>query len=267
MEIMQAIVLGIVQGITEFLPVSSSGHLIFIPKIFGWQDQGILFDITVHVGTLLAVICFLRKRIATLIQGFFSTKKEYTKERRLAWFILISMVPTAIVGILVKTNNRSALVIGISFIVWGVILGVADRYQAKRERQHKIETETKDISFKQMSVMAIAQVIALIPGTSRSGITMTGGLFSHMSKKAAAEFSFLMSIPIIAAAGVLGVLDVSSHAMQSQDIFILIIGLITSFVSAMIAMWGFMKVISKWSYMPFVVYRVLVGIAILAFLV
>ena len=264
MTMFQAIFLGVIQGITEFLPVSSSGHLIFLPTLFGWQDQGIAFDVMVHLGSLVAVVVYFRKKIWQLMQAFFSTDKSKKSDRLLSWFIIISIIPAGVIGLLLKSNSRSALVVGISLIFWGLVLGAADLYAKKRK---KTGADINNLKLWQIICISFAQAIALIPGTSRSGITMTAGLFSGLTKKAAAEFSFLMSVPIIAAAGILKTKEFIEVGFGDITFGVLFIGCISAAISGWFAIAGLMKIIQKWSFMPFVVYRVIIGVIILVTLI
>ncbi len=259
MTILQAIVLGLVQGITEFLPVSSSGHLIFFPEFFGWSDQGVLFDVMVHVATLCAVLYYSRKTVFRMIRSFFSNDPDDMPFRRLAWFVIVSMIPAGLVGYLLESNRQSATVIGVSFIVWGIALGLADKYHVRFPKE-QLTTTTRYLDIKQVAAMSLAQILALIPGTSRSGITMTAGLFAGLDRRTAAEFSFLMSIPIIAAAGLMQALDISAQAVA---ILPLLVGFIAASLSAFLAMTWLVKFVERVGYMPFMYYRIIVGILIL----
>lgn len=261
MTILQAVILGFAQGFTEFLPVSSSGHLIFIPILFGWPDQGVVFDLVLHLGTLLAVIIYFRKKLWTILFSCFV--RETSRERRLGWLILFSTIPAGIFGLLLDTNRQSPLVIGVNMIAWGLLLGAADWFSSKQENKKSIE----QVTWKETAIMACAQALALIPGTSRSGVTMTAGLFGKLSKTAAAEFSFLMSVPIIALAGVSKAYELFQGEIETVPWSFLGLGFLVSFASGFLAIWGLMKIIQRWSFWPFVAYRVLVGIAILVILV
>lgn len=256
MTYLQAIVLGLIQGLTEFLPVSSSGHLIFVPKLLGWTDQGVGFDLFLHLGTLVAVVWFFRVRLLSLIKAAFSRKPELVGERKLAWVIALSAIPAAIVGLLLETNDRNALVVGVNLIVWGLILGAADWYSRKKK---PIENPKP---IKNIVAMSFAQMLALIPGTSRSGITMTAGLFSGLTRAQAAEISFLMSIPITALAGA-NALVKTLEAGVGDSAATLLIGFVAAAISGVIAIKFLLKIVQRWSFMPFVVYRVIVGSLIL----
>lgn len=262
MTFIQAIVLGLVQGLTEFLPVSSSGHLIFFPHLFGWTDQGVLFDLILHMGTLGAVVLFYRHKLLSLAQAAFSCQKENESERRLAWYIALSVFPAGIAGYLIETNDRSATIVGISLIVWGVVLYVADRYAQRRART-VVPTELTHVSWKDIATMSIAQAVALIPGTSRSGITMSAGLFRGLSKTAVADISFLMSVPVLTIAGAVKILEAVSLGTVDIPIMMLVTGFLTSFTSGMFAISFLLKIIKKFDFTPFVVYRIIVGVLIL----
>ncbi len=269
MTILQALVLGVIQGITEFLPISSSGHLIFVPHIFSWDDQGLTFDVIVHLGSLVAVIWYFRKTIARVARAFFIPKKFQTsdyrpEDRKFGWLIILSIIPALVVGLLFELYSvelRSATMVAFGLIFWGVVLGIADRY-SRRQRIH-----TKKVTWKNALFIGCAQAIALIPGTSRSGITMTAGLFSGLTKKQAAEFSFLMSVPVIAIAGALKVLQFVKSGGDAIAVAPLAAGFLGAAISGYFAIWGLLKIIEKWSFMPFVAYRIIVGLLILFTLV
>jgi undecaprenyl-diphosphatase len=267
MDIIQALVLGVIQGITEFLPISSSGHLVFVPKIFGWADQGLGFDVIVHLGSLVAVVIYFRKKIWQMFQAFFSSKEELKTDRKLAWLIILSIIPAGVIGLLfndvIETNLRSTEVIAFGLIFWGVILWLADKYSQKNLNTKKLEHTT----WKQSLFIGCVQAVALIPGTSRSGITMTAGLFSKFDKKSAAEFSFLMSVPIIFLAGMKKTLELFTTGLGDLSSLVLGVGFVSAAISGFVAISGLMKIIQKYSFKPFVIYRIVVGVLILVFLV
>ena len=271
MTILQSVVLGIIQGLTEFLPISSSGHLVFVPKIFGWVDQGLSFDVIVHLGSLVAVLIYFRKILFKIIIGFFSFKTndpELQNSKKLGWLIILTIIPAGIIGLLfgdwIENNLRSSLVIGVGLIFWGLVLYFAEMYQKKKiSGQQTIE----QVGWKKALFIGCAQAIALIPGTSRSGITMTAGLFSKLDKKSAAEFSFLMSVPIIVLAGGLNLLELIQKGLGDLNLSVLVVGFVAAAVSGFIAIAGLMKIIQKWSFKPFVIYRIVVGILILIFFI
>tara|TARA_Y100001970_G_scaffold293629_1_gene441800 strand:+ start:2258 stop:3058 length:801 start_codon:yes stop_codon:yes gene_type:complete len=266
MSLSQAIILGAIQGFTEFLPVSSSGHLIFIPAIFGWQDQGLAFDIVVHLGTLIAVLIYTKKILIRLFSALFVPKKETLHDRRLAIYLLVSVVPVALVGLFLGSNIRSHAIIGVSFIVWGIVLWFGDRYSKTLPEDKKVST-LKKTNTTQIMWMSAAQVLALIPGTSRSGITMTAGLFGKLSKKMAAEISFLMAIPVIGAASMLTIKDMLDVGVINTSFPSLIVGFLVSCFTAMLAMRWLVSLVEKWGFAPFAYYRIIVGVIILLVLV
>ena len=269
MTIIQSIVLGSIQGLTEFLPVSSSGHLIFLPKLFGWVDQGLGFDVILHLGSLLAVVVYFRKKIWQMTKAFFSRKEELKSDRKLAWLIILSIIPAGVLGLLfndwVETNLRGAGVVAFGLIFWGIILWFADGYSRKLEAGSRKSLDR--VNWKSSLFIGFAQAIALFPGTSRSGITMTAGLFSKFDKKSAAEFSFLMSVPIIFLAGVKHLIEMLEVGLGGLNITVLVVAFLSAAFSGFLAIWGLMRLIQKYSFTPFVVYRIVVGVLILIFLV
>lgn len=264
MSLFQAALLGVIQGFTEFLPVSSSGHLIFLPRLFHWADQGQAFDVVVHLGTLLAVIVYFRVKLWGIITNFFR-KGGDPVQKRLGWFLIFSLFPAAVVGFIMSevlnVEFRSTLLIGINFIVWGIVLFLADRFSQKYAAK-TLETMNKKMAL----CISLAQVLALLPGTSRSGITMTAGLFGKLDKTSAAEFSFLMSIPVIAMAGALKVFELMKYGLGDLTFSLLVVGFVASSLSGLLAISTLLKIIKKWSFTPFVVYRIVVGVLILVFL-
>lgn len=264
MTILQAIILGAIQGITEFLPISSSGHLIFFPSLIGWPDQGIAFDVVVHMGTLVAVVYFFRERIAQLFKALF---KGTPAQLRLIGMLAFSVIPAGLVGFFlgdkVEELFRNPISVAVSLIFWGIMLYLAQLYIAQKQTKQTVE----ELKWSDVIVMSLAQMIALIPGTSRSGVTMTAGLFSLVGKSAAAEFSFLMSVPVIALAGFAKIFDLAQNPYSDVTALPLIIGFIASAISGFFAISFFMKWIKKKSFTPFVLYRIIIGALILILLV
>ncbi len=265
MDFFQAIVLAIVQGIVEFLPISSSAHLILVPEILGWTDQGLAFDVAVHVGTLLAVVVFLRKEIGQIVPAWLVGWKTYnwTADGQLGWLIIIATIPVGLIGLVFKDyielNLRSSMVIAITTVFFGLVLGWADQ---KAEKNTKT---IQNLDWRQTLVVGFAQAIALIPGTSRSGITMTAMLALGYTRIAAARFSFLMAIPAIALPGLLKANDLASaDTMVSWSI--LTTGVCVSALVAFLCMNVFIRFVDRVGMMPFVVYRILLGLAIIVLL-
>ena len=264
MTFFEIIILAIIQGITEFLPISSSAHLLLPAALLGWEEQGLAFDVAVHVGSLLAVILYFRQDIlqmttAWLTQGF---SKEQSTDSKLAWWVILATIPAIIVGFalkdLIELYARTPLVIAITTIGFGLLLWYAD---ATARRQQQLDT----LSFRQAMWIGIAQVLALIPGTSRSGITMTAGLMLGLDRESCARFSFLLSIPVILGAGTLATLDLMG-AGSDVDWMILLYGALFSFVSAYACIYLFLSWISRIGMLPFVVYRLILGVGLLWFI-
>lgn len=256
MSTLEAIILALIQGFTEFLPISSSAHLILPSQLFGWEDQGLAFDVAVHVGTLLAVVLYFRQEVGELLVNWVeSLRGRHNAHSRLAWLIIWGTIPAGLAGLLgsdlVENFGRSALVIATSTIVFGLLLWFAD---ARASQQQKLE----QLTFKQVMIIGVMQALALIPGTSRSGITMTAGMLLGLTKTDAARFSFLLSIPIIIMAGGYQGLKL---VQQPEPVawLAVIIGVLTSFVAAYVCIHVFLQVISRMGMLPFVIYRLALG--------
>lgn len=261
MDLIQIFALALLQGLTEFLPISSSAHLILLPILAGWEDQGLAFDVAVHVGTLAAVVYYFRKTVSTLTVDWFASvsQQKVVGESRLAWAVLLGTIPVGIAGLLlgdlIETQLRSPLVIAITTIVFGLMLGWAD-WQGKQQRdEHRLGL--LDILF-----IGIAQAMALIPGTSRSGITITAGLLLGLSREAAARFSFLLSIPVIILAGGLKTVELILSNL-AIDWTAIISGTVLSALSAYLCIHLFLKMIEKVGMWPFVIYRLILGVILL----
>jgi undecaprenyl-diphosphatase len=257
MDLFQIVALALLQGLTEFLPISSSAHLILMPIIAGWQDQGLAFDVAVHVGTLSAVVYYFRNTLTQLTKDWFRSldKRREVGESRLAWAVLLGTIPVGLAGLLlgdlIEQQLRSPIVIASTTVLFGLLLGWAD-WRGKQQRSEQKLT-IGDILF-----IGIAQAIALIPGTSRSGITITAGLMLGLTRAAAARFSFLLSIPVIFLAGSLKTLELV-NSIQKTDWFALGTGVILSAFSAYLCIHLFLKLIEKIGMWPFVIYRLVLG--------
>lgn len=276
MTLTEVVILAIIQGITEFLPVSSSAHLIFPSQILGWQDQGLAFDVAVHVGTLLAVVCYY---LADLVQIGTHTIESIIKRRntpisRVGWFIILATIPAGLCGYLFENNiatvARSINVIAYTTIIFGLLLGIASYINRKLcwrtilNIQGQRADSLRHMTLQQAIIIGFAQALALIPGTSRSGITLTAGLFLGLRPEAAARFSFLLSIPIIMASGLLESIKLYQNpAMGGADISQMLVGAFVSFILAISVIHFFMKYISKSGMAIFVVYRLALGAALL----
>jgi len=261
-DFIQILVLALVQGLTEFLPISSSAHLILVPLLTGWEDQGLAFDVAVHVGTLTAVVLYFRKEIGAMFLAWLaSLKGKHSEDSRLAWGVLIGTIPVGIVGLLFKdyieSDLRTELVIATTTIIFGLLLWYAD-WSGKRNR------DEHTLSWKDIIIIGCAQAVALIPGTSRSGITITAGLMLGLTASAAARFSFLLSIPVIVLAGGMETLDYLQVA-NAGDLNDLIYGALISAFSAYLCIHYFLKLLEKINMTPFVIYRLLLGVVLLSF--
>lgn len=262
MDILQIIILALVQGLTEFLPISSSAHLILVPYLTNWPDQGLAFDVAVHVGTLTAVVLYFRKEINKMFFAWLvSLKGEHTEDSKLAWAVLIGTIPVGLAGLIFKDiiseHLRTPLVIAATTIIFGFLLWYAD-WSGKRQR------DEHSMSWKDIIVIGCAQAIALIPGTSRSGITITAGLLLGLTAQSSARFSFLLSIPVIILAGSVETMDYLKVA-SINDMNDLIIGALISAVSAYLCIHYFLKLLESMGMTPFVIYRLMLGVLLLAF--
>jgi len=254
----QSALLGIVQGLTEFLPVSSSGHLLIVQKYTVIPDFGLAFDAFLHLGTLLAVLIYFRKDIITLLKGLFN--KEDKINKKIILIIFLSIIPAGLVGFFVKDliseDLRLPGLVLFNLVFWALVMWWADNYINKKE--NKI-IELADINWRQGLIIGLAQVVSLLPGTSRSGITITAGLFQSMSRKLAARFSFIMSIPLIAAAGFLNLFELINQ--PEEIVFInLIIGFTFSFITGFLAIAWLLKILTHKNLKIFVWYRLALGL-------
>ena len=259
---MQAIILAIVQGITEFLPVSSAAHLILVPVLTGWDDQGLAFDVALHIGSLAAVIWYFRRELGAMTVDWIGSLRGrgVTAEARLAWAVGLGTIPVGLAGLIFREHVelllRSPVVLASSLIGFGLLLGWAD-WRRPGERSEY------DIGWREVLVIALAQALALIPGTSRSGITMTAALFVGMSREGASRFSFLLSIPVIFLAGAL---ETRALIAASADVDwpLLSVATIVSGVSAYLCSHYFLAFIRRIGMQPFVVYRLALGLVLLS---
>lgn len=260
MDTLHIIVLALVQGLTEFLPISSEAHLILVPVVTHWQDQGLVFDVGINIGTLSAVVIYFRKELMAMIRDWFASfAGKHTPDSRLAWMVGIGTIPVGLAGLMfrdfVAENLRSPLVIATASIVFGLLLWFSDR-RGKRIR------DEYSLSWKDVLVIGVAQAFALIPGTSRSGITITAALLLGLNRQGAARFSFLLSIPVIALAGGLEMLDYLKVA-SITDLNDVLLGALISGVSAYACIHFFLKMLERVGMLPFVVYRLILGAVLL----
>jgi len=263
MSFIQAVVLGIVQGIAEFLPVSSSGHLILVPTILGWQVQDIAFDAVIHIATLAAVFASFWEEIKKIFQGMFSKNKNYWG--RLGWMIIVGTIPIGAIGFtfkdIIESSIRTPAIVAVSLIFWGVVLYLADRLVVNKPLEMVEKT-----GWKQSIFISLAQVLSLIPGTSRSGITMSAGMMTGLNRRTAATFSFLLGVPAIAAAGFLSLIEVMSGNTEVQ-FFPMIVGFIAAFLSGLLTIKFLLRLLDKKGFLGFAIYRVVLGILVWILLV
>lgn len=262
MTFLQLLLIAVVQGVTEFLPISSSGHLILIPYFTDMPDQGPLIDIAVHIGSFLAILLYFFRESIGLVRGGLASVGigKAAEQKRLFWWIAIGTIPAVVFGFFLKQGGwldsfRSTTLVAFNLIVYGVLLGIADRLGPRHKRY-------EDMTLKDAVIVGVAQALALIPGTSRSGITMTAARFLGYERVEAARFSFLLALPAVAGAGTLAVMDLADATAQMQwDA--LIAGAMT-FVTAFATMAFLMRFLRHASMMVFVLYRVALGAVLLA---
>ncbi|SBS35047.1 Undecaprenyl-diphosphatase [Marinomonas aquimarina] len=255
--------LALIQGLTEFLPISSSAHLILPSQVLNWPDQGLAFDVAVHVGTLIAVVGYFWRDIYGIVKDWFAALAggQSTQNSRLGWWVLIATVPAMVAGLCfnhaIEAHLRSIEVIAYTTIGFGILLWTSDRFFANLKAIHQLNLPS-------VLVIGIAQAFALIPGTSRSGVTMTAARFMGFSRDAAARFSFLLSIPIIVAAGGLKLIELCSGQQEfAVDWQALLWGVVLSAISAYLCIHLFLKWLSQIGFLPFMLYRLALGALLL----
>jgi undecaprenyl-diphosphatase len=260
MDWIQASIIALIQGVTEFLPISSSAHLLFPSLLLGWPDQGLTFDVAVHLGSLLAVVMYLRNDLITMVAGLWQglQEKRLNRQATLALMLIVATLPAVFFGLVFKgwieVNARALWVVAVTTLIFGLLLGWADW---RSSRQHHMDA----MSWQHTLCIGLAQALALLPGTSRSGITMTAALMLGYTREAAARFSFLMSIPIILAAASLMSLELVTSKVAIEWTPMLI-AFVVSFLSAWLCIVLFMKIISRMGMWPFVVYRIILGVGL-----
>lgn len=260
----QAIVLALVQGLTEFLPISSSAHLILVPALLGWPDQGLAFDVAVHLGTLTAVVWYFRSDLTHIAVAFTRsfTHGERHRDARLGWAVLFGTVPVALAGFMLETfvegSLRDPLVIAAATAGFGIALWLADRFGRRTRNEHSL-------GWVDVLTIGVAQALALIPGTSRSGITMTAAMALGLTRSAAARFSFLLAIPVIVLAGGLKVVELVTSDIPVQWRMIGL-GFTVAGASAYVCIDLFLRFLERTGMAPFALYRLaLAGILIMVF--
>ena len=266
MSILQVIILAVVQGLTEFLPISSSAHLALAPWLLGWEDPGLAFDIALHLGTLAAVlIYFFKDWVQIIAQGFglsYTNDAELAKNRSLLWMLAVASLPIGLFGFLfnkqAESTWRSPYIIGTMLILVGLLMAVADRVGKQRR-------DIGGIGFFDSIVIGISQALAIVPGTSRSGITITTGLFRDLNRESAARFSFLLSTPAIAAAAAKSFYDLMKHGGLTPEVRVqFFIGMVVSAVVGCLVIGFFLKYLKTNTLKFFVYYRIVFGIIVIA---
>jgi undecaprenyl-diphosphatase len=262
MALIQTIVLAIVQGLSEFLPISSSGHLILVPHFLGWPDQGLAFDVAIHMGTLLAVLLYFRRQLWSMTTSWFDSafRGHHSRDSRLAWQVLVATLPVGIAGLLladrIESSFRQPLLIAGTLSFFGVLMYVADRLGARSRDEY-------DLSWAQAFLIGCAQALALVPGTSRSGITMTAGRGLGLSRPAAARFSFLRAVPGTAAAGAY-----EAYKLFTSDVPItwgpMIVGAVLGALSGAVCIHFLTGFLGRNGLLPFTIYRLLLAAVIVA---
>ncbi|MBC8259877.1 MAG: undecaprenyl-diphosphate phosphatase [SAR324 cluster bacterium] len=267
MDWIEALVLGIVQGLTEFLPISSTAHLRIIPELLGWSDPGTEFSAVIQLGTLGAVLLYFRQDVLQLskaaLESLWKRNLMYTPESKMAWSIAAGTIPVVILGLgfkdFIKTDARELWVIGTALIVLAVFLYLAERSSARNRN-------IKELSFIQIQLIGLTQALALIPGCSRSGSTIMGGLIVGLNREAAARFSFLLGLPAIFGSGLYELKELLEIGISGDGYFNLILGIIASFVVGYLSIELLLRFLRKHGTLVFVIYRIVLGTGILIFL-
>ncbi len=255
-QVLQAVVLGAIQGLTEFLPISSSGHLVLLEKVFGWAEQGLSFDVALHVGTLLALLVYFRREWIAVIRGFFTSfrirPRAWDLDQRLAWMIVLASIPAAAAGALlgdtVEKNLRAPALVALLLVVGGLIMLAAEMLGSKKRGFESLRASDA-------GVVGLAQVLALAPGVSRSGITISGGMLNGLESEAAARFSFMLSAPVIAGAGVWEGAKLVSDGLADAAPGVFAAGFVTSAVVGFFTVKYLLVYFRRHSLLPFIVYR------------
>ena len=273
MTIVQAIILGIVQGLTEFLPISSSGHLLLVPWLFNWHfllenpDLNKTFDVALHLGTFVAVVLYFWREIGRLIRAWvrsISRRSLGEPEARLAWLLIVSTIPAALAGVLLEDFITNTLgkpwMIGVALIVFAGFMYLIDHVA-------KLDRDLEALTWLDALLIGVAQALALLPGVSRSGITMMVGLLVRLDRESAARYSFLMSIPVIGGAAAYKGLEVARDGLPSGTATPFIAGMVAAALSGIAAIWFTLAYLKRHNFNLFVVYRIVVGVGVLILVV
>jgi undecaprenyl-diphosphatase len=263
-DLLKAVILGVLQGLTEFLPISSSAHLRIVPELFGWGDPGAAFTAVIQIGTELAVLIYFRRDIwrigSTWVRSLYRPEFRGQLDARMGWFIIIGSLPIVVLGILLKDiieeDFRSLWIIGTTLIVLGLILGIADRVSADR-------LQIKDMRLRDAVLMGVAQSCALVPGVSRSGATISMGRFLGYEREAATRYAFLLAIPAVVGAGLFELTEIP-NGDNAYGWGPTIVATAVSFLIGYAAIAWLLRYVATNSYLPFVIYRVVLGTLVLA---
>jgi undecaprenyl-diphosphatase len=254
LEPLHAIVLAIVQGLSEFLPISSSGHLVLVPYLLGWQDQGLAFDVAVHVGTLFAVVAYFRRELLAMARAWFGSFAGggLTPDARLAWCVLIGTIPVGLVGLafggLIEEKLRNPLAVATLLALFGALMWIADRFGRAARDEYSV-------GWRDAILIGCAQALALMPGTSRSGVTMTMARTLGLTREAAARFSFLLAVPGIGMAGGYELLKLVTSEDRSVDWGMMTLGVGVAAVTGYLCIAWLLRVINRIGLAPFALYR------------
>jgi undecaprenyl-diphosphatase len=259
MSILHAVILAIIQGITEFLPISSSGHLILVPRLLGWKDQGLEFDAAMHIGTLAAVVAYFRPQLVAMTRAWIaSTRGQHSPDGHLAWAVLWGTIPVGLVGLLfndyIEQHFRSPLLIAVTTAGFGVLLWLADRLGRRQRDEYSV-------SWGDAAIIGLSQALALVPGTSRSGVTMTAGLGVGLTREAAARYSFLLAVPGTALAGAYETLRMAcAHSFISWQP--VVVGIVVAGITGFLCIHFLLRFIQRIGMLPFTLYRLLLAAVI-----
>ncbi|MEP6598036.1 MAG: undecaprenyl-diphosphate phosphatase [Actinomycetota bacterium] len=266
MNLLQAIVYGIVQGLTEFLPVSSTAHLRIVPALFGWPDPGAPFTAVIQLGTTLAVVLYFWRELLHVvmawIRGIFDSSVRQSLEYRMGWYLILATIPVGVIGFLlrdqIETGARNLWLISVAMITLALVLLAAERVSTRTR-------EEEDINGRDAAAIGVAQALALIPGASRSGTTITAGLFRGLTREAAARFSFLLSIPAVVASGLFEARKIGDKGNAGAGITG--VALVFAFIVGLASIAWLIRWISRHSTYVFVWYRVALGLLVMALLI
>jgi undecaprenyl-diphosphatase len=262
--VLKAVFLGAIQGLTEFIPVSSSGHLVLFPELFGWSDPGLAFDVMLHLGTLLSVLVYFRHEWAAVLKGFFTSLRvrpsEWDTFQRTGWLVVVATIPAAVAGLaledVIESNLRSVLSVGVFLAAGSAAMLAAELLGRKRRGFDEIRT-------RDAALIGAMEVLSLAPGMSRSGITMSGGMIAGLNREAAARFSFMIAAPVIAGAGLLEGIKLARDGLRTCTAGMMAAGLFTSAVVGFFAIKYMLAYLKRGTLAPFIVYGFAVATVII----